>query len=107
MSLKSFVIYLLKRDQMVQAQEMFSSSNRLTRPEKALILGFMAGSRENPRPDHGPLITIKLNETEELFTASTGQQQKVLSEVYFQMNYETGEYKKIKKMKPISSMANI
>jgi negative elongation factor A len=86
---------------MVQAQEMFSNSNQLTRPEKALILGFMAGSRENPRPDQGPLITIKLNESEEYFTAATGQQHKVLSEIYFQMNYNTGEYKKIKKMKPI------
>jgi negative elongation factor A len=30
---------------MLQAQEMFSNSNKLTRPEKALILGFIAGSR--------------------------------------------------------------
>lgn len=30
---------------MLQAQEMFSNSNRLTRPEKALILAFIAGSR--------------------------------------------------------------
>lgn len=30
---------------MVEAQEMFKNSNKVTRPEKALILGFMAGSR--------------------------------------------------------------
>ena len=30
---------------MVEAQEMFRTSNKVTRPEKALILGFMAGSR--------------------------------------------------------------
>lgn len=30
---------------MLQAQEMFTNSNKLTRPEKALILGFIAGSR--------------------------------------------------------------
>ena len=30
---------------MLQAQEMFNNSNKLTRPEKALILGFIAGSR--------------------------------------------------------------
>ncbi len=88
---------------MVQAQEMFSNSNQLTRPEKALILGFMAGSRENPRPDQGNLITIKLNESEEFFTSSTGQQHRVLSEVFFQMDYNTGEYKKIKRMKPIAN----
>ena len=32
---------------MVEAQEMFRMSNKVTRPEKALILGFMAGSRGN------------------------------------------------------------
>ncbi len=86
---------------MLQAQEMFYNSNKLTRPEKALILGFMAGSRDNPRPEHGPLVTIKLNEAEEVLTSANGQQHKVLSEIYFQMNYETGEYKKFKKIKPI------
>ncbi len=56
---------------------------------------------ENPRPEHGSLISIKLNESEEILTSSNGQQHKVLSELYFQMNYDTGEYKKIKKLKPI------
>ena len=36
---------LEKREQMLAAQEMFRQSNKVTRPEKALILGFMAGSR--------------------------------------------------------------
>jgi hypothetical protein len=30
---------------MMEAQDMFKNSNKVTRPEKALILGFMAGSR--------------------------------------------------------------
>lgn len=30
---------------MEEAQDMFRSANKVTRPEKALILGFMAGSR--------------------------------------------------------------
>lgn len=34
-----------QRDQMIAAQEMFRQSNKVTRPEKALILGFMAGAR--------------------------------------------------------------
>ena len=41
--LKSFVYF--QREQMIEAQEMFRTSNKVTRPEKALILGFMAGSR--------------------------------------------------------------
>ena len=32
---------------------MFRTANKVTRPEKALILGFMAGSRDNPCPHLG------------------------------------------------------
>lgn len=37
----------LQKEVMIAAQEMFKSANKLSRPEKALILGFMAGSRGN------------------------------------------------------------
>src|SRR5687768_6383720 len=39
------VFLLSQREQMLEAQEMFKTANKVTRPEKALILGFMAGSR--------------------------------------------------------------
>lgn len=42
---------------------MFKKSNRVSRLEKALILGFMAGYRDNPRPNVENVITIKLNES--------------------------------------------
>jgi negative elongation factor A len=45
----------LTKEQMMEAQEMFRTANRVTRPEKALILGFMAGSRDNPCPHLGQL----------------------------------------------------
>ena len=35
----------LQKEQMLEAKEMFRTSNKVTRPEKALILGFIAGSR--------------------------------------------------------------
>lgn len=34
-----------QREQMLAAQEMFRDANKVTKPEKALILGFMAGAR--------------------------------------------------------------
>ncbi len=34
---------------------MFRTANKVTRPEKALILGFMAGSRDNPCPHLGKI----------------------------------------------------
>lgn len=47
---------------MAVASEMFKKANRVTRLDKALILGFMAGYRDNPRPNAENVITIKLNE---------------------------------------------
>lgn len=42
---------------------MFKRANRVTRLDKALILGFMAGYRDNPRPNPENVVTIKLNES--------------------------------------------
>ena len=43
---------------MFEAQEMFRTANKVTRPEKALILGFMAGSRDNPCPHLGTSLYL-------------------------------------------------
>ena len=50
----------LTKEQMFEAQEMFRTANKVTRPEKALILGFMAGSRDNPCPHLGKKLKIKI-----------------------------------------------
>lgn len=42
---------------------MFKKANRVTRLDKALILGFMAGYRDNPRPNPDNILRIKLNES--------------------------------------------
>lgn len=39
------LIYFFQREQMLAAHEMFRNANRVSRAEKALILGFMAGAR--------------------------------------------------------------
>jgi len=44
---------------MIEAQEMFKNANRLSRPEKAIIIGFMAGSRDNPYPDQGDVVQVR------------------------------------------------
>ena len=48
----------ITREQMLEAQEMFRTANKVTRPEKALILGFMAGSRDNPCPHLGKIFSF-------------------------------------------------
>lgn len=106
---------------MQEAQEMFKNANKVTRPEKALILGFMAGSRgkfyvnaifflihmpnsmsrvlDNPCPHLGNIVTIKLSEDEEVLTASDGTKITKIVETHFQMNYALGEWKRIKKLR--------
>ncbi|KAK7071218.1 hypothetical protein SK128_001675 [Halocaridina rubra] len=91
----------LTREQMLEAQEMFKTSNKVTRPEKALILGFMAGSRDNPCPHLGNIVTIKLSEGEETVSQPDGAFISMLAETHFQMNYNTGEWKRIKKYRPL------
>lgn len=48
----------------MEAHDMFKRANRVTRLDKALILGFMAGYRDNPRPNPENVLEIKLNESE-------------------------------------------
>ena len=91
----------LSREQMYAAQEMFNNSNKVTRPEKALILGFMAGSRENPCPQLGNVVTIKLSEKEEDVRQADQTIQRMIVETHFQMNYNTGEWKKVQKLRKL------
>jgi len=87
----------LTKEQMFEAQEMFRTANKVTRPEKALILGFMAGSRENPCPHLGNVVTIKLSENQESVLQNDGTYLTMIVEIHFQMNYSSGEWKRIKK----------
>lgn len=91
----------LSLDQVSEAQEMFKNSNKVSRSEKALILGFMAGSRANPCPELGNLITIRLSENKEEIIQPNGVVKQAIVETHFQMNYTTGEWKRVRKVKEI------
>ncbi|KAM8881292.1 negative elongation factor A [Synchiropus splendidus] len=94
----------LTREQMYAAQEMFKTANKVTRPEKALILGFMAGSRENPCPEQGDIIQIKLSEHTEVLPKADGTgSTTMLVDTVFEMNYSTGQWTRLKKYKPITN----
>lgn len=43
---------------MESARKIFQHSNKLSRPEKAVVLGFIAGSRKNPYPEQGSIVTV-------------------------------------------------
>ncbi|XP_022080684.1 negative elongation factor A-like [Acanthaster planci] len=92
----------LTRDQMVAAQEMFRQSNKVTRPEKALILGFMAGARDNPCPQQGDIVTIRLSENREMVPrADDLGTDEMTVDTYFEMNYATGKWRRYKKYRPL------
>ncbi|XP_076265678.1 negative elongation factor A-like isoform X1 [Rhynchophorus ferrugineus] len=93
----------LTREQMLEAQDMFRTANKVTRPEKALILGFMAGSRDNPCPHLGNIVTIKLSEDQEDVLQPDETYVPMMVETHFQMNYNNGEWKRIKKYRHVSN----
>ncbi|XP_004715165.1 negative elongation factor A isoform X1 [Echinops telfairi] len=95
---------LLMTEHMFAAQEMFKTANKVTRPEKALILGFMAGYRENPCQEQGDVIQIKLSEhTEDLPKADGQGSTTMLVDTVFEMNYATGQWTRFKKYKPVTN----
>ena len=82
---------------------MFRTANKVTRPEKALILGFMAGSRfvfklvsfensiiipflfrDNPCPHLGNIVTIKLSENQENVPQTDNTYLTMIVETHFQ-----------------------
>jgi negative elongation factor A len=86
----------LTREQLTMAQEMFKNANRVTRDDKAIILSFMAGSRENPYPDKGELVTVLLNQTEEHVKTEEAEQ-RIIIEILFEMNYKTGQWRRLQR----------
>ncbi|KAG8508637.1 Negative elongation factor A, partial [Galemys pyrenaicus] len=96
----------LQKEQILAAQEMFKTANKVTRPEKALILGFMAGSRENPCQEQGDVIQIKLSEhTEDLPKSDSQGSTTMLVDTVFEMNYTTGQWTRFKKYKPMANVS--
>ncbi|CAD6994011.1 unnamed protein product [Ceratitis capitata] len=83
----------LSNEHVHKAHEMFRKANRVSRPDKALILGFMAGMRENPRPNSENVIVIKLGETEEKVQQDDGSTALCLVESHIRLDYNTGEWK--------------
>ncbi|GAU93416.1 hypothetical protein RvY_05363 [Ramazzottius varieornatus] len=83
----------------------FANANRVTRPEKILIINFIAGVRDNPCPHLGPVLTIRLSEHPARTTLSNGQEVDAVVEEYFHMDFNTGDWKRLRKQKPLVNAA--
>lgn len=64
----------------------------------------MAGSRDNPCPHLGNIVTIKLSEDQENVLQPDDTYLTMMAETHFQMNYNNGEWKRIKKYKHIENV---
>ena len=60
---------------------------------------FYFGFLENPFPNQGPVITIKLSEHTEC-AKDTSQNQ--LVEMLFEMNYDTGHWRRLKRTRVLA-----
>ena len=60
---------------------------------------------EKPYAHQGPIITIKLSENTENVTASDGSQQTQLVEMLFEMNYDTGHWRRLKRTRVVSKQS--
>ncbi|XP_075050297.1 negative elongation factor A [Mixophyes fleayi] len=96
----------LTEEQVCAAQEMLKTANKITKSEKALMLGFMAGLRENPCPEQGDVIQIKLREDTEVIQKGDGTgSTTMIVDTVFEMNYSTGKWTKLKKYKPLTNVS--
>ena len=60
---------------------------------------------ENPFPNQGPIITIKLSEeTETVHQGNTPQT--MFIEMLFEMNYETGHWRRLKRTRVMSQQGS-
>lgn len=87
----------LTESQLSTVQSLFQDANRVTRPEKAMIISFIAGSRDNPRPETGQITRIRLSEhRERVLNQNTGQLMDLAVDTFLTMDYSTGKYEKVK-----------
>uniref|UniRef100_A0A914ZK98 HDAg domain-containing protein n=1 Tax=Parascaris univalens TaxID=6257 RepID=A0A914ZK98_PARUN len=80
-----------------QCDEMLSSANALDAQGRRMVSAFLSGNKAHPFPHMGDVVTLKLSETYEDENRLDGSTQKIRVETYFQMDYHTGEWKRLRK----------
>ncbi|VDP89007.1 unnamed protein product [Echinostoma caproni] len=87
----------LTEAQVNSVHNLFQGANRVSRPEKAMIVSFIAGARGNPHPEAGNTLRIRLSEyRERVLNQATGQLMDVAADTYLHMDYATGKCEKVK-----------
>ncbi|KAL5960490.1 Negative elongation factor A [Taenia solium] len=87
----------LTSTQLTSIQTLFQGANRLTRPDKAIILSFFSGKRVNPQPEGGTALRIRLSEyRERVIDAASGKVMDVAAETFIHLDYATGKFERVK-----------
>uniref|UniRef100_A0A182R7L9 HDAg domain-containing protein n=1 Tax=Anopheles funestus TaxID=62324 RepID=A0A182R7L9_ANOFN len=84
----------------MEAHDMFKRANCVSRLEKAIIIGFMAGYRNNPRPSPENIVTIKLNESVEK-VHQDDRTALMLVESLITLDYNTGQWRTFRKYREV------
>lgn len=61
------------------------------------LIGNIGVFTDNPCPQQGNVLSIRLSENKEILQQADGSTKTMLADIFFQMNYKTGEWKRIKK----------
>ncbi|VDK86935.1 unnamed protein product [Litomosoides sigmodontis] len=101
--LPSSALYQARRESFArrQCEEMLASANVLNQEGHRMVLDFMSGNKVHPYPHLGDLLTLKLSENYEDELRPDGTIQKMRVETFFQMDYRTGEWKRLRKSRAL------
>ncbi|KAK6109705.1 hypothetical protein QQG55_37050 [Brugia pahangi] len=84
-----------------QCEEMLACANVLNEEGHRMVIAFMSGNKVHPYPHLGDILTLKLSETYEDELRPDGTVQKMRVETFFQMDYRTGEWKRLRKTRAL------
>jgi len=82
-------------------KSVLEKSNRLGEPDKSTIISFLHGNRTNPQPEKGSVITVLLNSDVE-----EEEDKQSLVEILFEMNYDTGRWRRLKRQSAYNPQGN-
>lgn len=76
-------------------------------PLQIVIVLVCYAAVDNPCPNQGDIINIRLSESIDTVQTPEGIFRPMVVETYFQMNYATGESKRVTKMREIETEENV
>ncbi|KAI1732748.1 negative elongation factor A [Ditylenchus destructor] len=86
-----------------QFEELLKSANKITPVAQNLIAAFLSGNKTNPLQSKlGTVVTLPLSETVEKSIDANGMDCSILVETFFQMDYGSGEWKRLRKSRTLS-----